>query len=363
MNCAVCGEPGRSRCSVCREARYCSKKHQVKHWKTHKQQCIPLLKGPYFISWYHFGHKARTRGLFASRDITKDEEVIKEIALLSNTGPNRFQKDCYSCANEQTKDRKRFRTCNTCGFKVCNKKGCHRLHSKECRALLGLNLCQQRAAHLNDERITVLITRLLRVVFLHKSNGATGEEWKKLNHLNPGPARDRPYQGESGEPLDFVYDMLIATLKAISYFADIDLGGISDEELQRVHSICEVNMFGHESSQLFHDISLMNHSCAPNCLVEFHEVDDPQGGNLYATVTATSDIRKGEQLTIDYLLQTGGKHEDINSEVSKIESKNNAERTLRIQKRKRLEECFFFYCECPSCMTMGFNSRCLENVE
>lgn len=38
--CNVCGVKGKLfRCSKCRQARYCSREHQVSDWKTHKRVC------------------------------------------------------------------------------------------------------------------------------------------------------------------------------------------------------------------------------------------------------------------------------------------------------------------------------------
>ena len=38
--CNVCGKKGKLfRCSKCKEARYCSREHQVEDWKTHKRVC------------------------------------------------------------------------------------------------------------------------------------------------------------------------------------------------------------------------------------------------------------------------------------------------------------------------------------
>lgn len=38
-NCVVCGVIGGFRCSKCKSVRYCGKKCQYQHWKTHRPQC------------------------------------------------------------------------------------------------------------------------------------------------------------------------------------------------------------------------------------------------------------------------------------------------------------------------------------
>jgi hypothetical protein len=40
--CSVCGKPSKSKCSVCRAVRYCSKECQVRDWPTHKLNCSRL---------------------------------------------------------------------------------------------------------------------------------------------------------------------------------------------------------------------------------------------------------------------------------------------------------------------------------
>lgn len=37
--CAVCGQPGKYRCSACQEETYCGKECQKSHWKEHRSQC------------------------------------------------------------------------------------------------------------------------------------------------------------------------------------------------------------------------------------------------------------------------------------------------------------------------------------
>ncbi|KAL8287408.1 hypothetical protein RQP46_003266 [Phenoliferia psychrophenolica] len=39
--CAVCTEPGRQRCSRCKQIRFCSSKHQALLWSSHKVLCTP----------------------------------------------------------------------------------------------------------------------------------------------------------------------------------------------------------------------------------------------------------------------------------------------------------------------------------
>jgi hypothetical protein len=41
--CIVCNATTSVRCSRCKETWYCSKEHQISHWKIHKKTCIPKL--------------------------------------------------------------------------------------------------------------------------------------------------------------------------------------------------------------------------------------------------------------------------------------------------------------------------------
>jgi hypothetical protein len=45
--CAVCGSTaGLKACSRCRAVHYCSREHQLSHWKTHKAECVKADSGP-----------------------------------------------------------------------------------------------------------------------------------------------------------------------------------------------------------------------------------------------------------------------------------------------------------------------------
>ena len=43
VRCPVCAQPGRQRCSRCREVFYCGATHQTQHWPQHKPTCSPPL--------------------------------------------------------------------------------------------------------------------------------------------------------------------------------------------------------------------------------------------------------------------------------------------------------------------------------
>lgn len=42
--CAVCNEPAAKRCQQCKSTFYCSRDHQVSHWKSHKAQCKAIAE-------------------------------------------------------------------------------------------------------------------------------------------------------------------------------------------------------------------------------------------------------------------------------------------------------------------------------
>ena len=45
--CVVCGSTvGLKTCSRCRAVHYCSREHQLSHWKTHKAECVKADSGP-----------------------------------------------------------------------------------------------------------------------------------------------------------------------------------------------------------------------------------------------------------------------------------------------------------------------------
>jgi len=42
QSCLVCGAPSTSRCASCKTASYCSKEHQKRDWRSHKEYCLKI---------------------------------------------------------------------------------------------------------------------------------------------------------------------------------------------------------------------------------------------------------------------------------------------------------------------------------
>ena len=69
-SCLVCGRYATNLCSICRNANYCCKEHQIEDWPAHKQVCkdgAPIV-GPSLIP-------GAGNGVFAARDYSEGEYV------------------------------------------------------------------------------------------------------------------------------------------------------------------------------------------------------------------------------------------------------------------------------------------------
>ena len=69
------GFDGAPKCKRCHSITYCSKECQVADWDRHKPNCVPVMLKDY-------GEKGR--GLVASKDIKRGEQILIDKALVSN---------------------------------------------------------------------------------------------------------------------------------------------------------------------------------------------------------------------------------------------------------------------------------------
>lgn len=102
-------------------------------------------------------------------------------------------------------------------------------------------------------------------------------------------------------------------------------GGSSTEEIIRIALVLQHNGFG---SGLYERQSLLNHSCAPNCLKLV-----PASKNGCSEIWTICDVKEGDELTICY--------------VNPLETSTTAV-------RKYLSENHRFVCHCTRCQSLGF---------
>lgn len=102
---------------------------------------------------------------------------------------------------------------------------------------------------------------------------------------------------------------------------------LSLREHVQILAIFRSNAFniGMDRQAVFPHIARINHSCIPNAQGHFHE------GLERLNIHATRDIVDGEELTINYLKETGV--------------------TLRRQRQGKLRESYGFDCDCAACDT------------
>jgi hypothetical protein len=77
FNCGICKSPSTFSCGACKAVHYCSREHQILHWKAHKATCFPLEIRE---------SEALGRYLVTTRDVQQGEVILKESPLVA--GPN-----------------------------------------------------------------------------------------------------------------------------------------------------------------------------------------------------------------------------------------------------------------------------------
>jgi len=95
--------------------------------------------------------------------------------------------------------------------------------------------------------------------------------------------------------------------------------------------VCEVSaLYSPTEGALYHHISLLNHSCNPNCVWSW-----TKGDFRRKSVRAVKPIKKGEEILVNYV---------------DLEEFNYASREMR---RTALVEKFGFFCKCSECSLEG----------
>ncbi|KAL7471822.1 hypothetical protein ACHAXS_012131 [Conticribra weissflogii] len=83
--CAHCGEPAEKRCQQCKSTWYCSRDHQVSHWKSHKPLCKQIA-ADIAQADSHTLHKQEFDRIRIKYGLTTEENAGKIADLLANKG-------------------------------------------------------------------------------------------------------------------------------------------------------------------------------------------------------------------------------------------------------------------------------------
>jgi len=85
--CAVCNEPAPKRCVQCKSIWYCSREHQVSHWKGHKKQC-KMIAADQAQADSHEIHKREFDRIRKKYGLDNPAQAEKIADLLANTNAN-----------------------------------------------------------------------------------------------------------------------------------------------------------------------------------------------------------------------------------------------------------------------------------
>eukprot|EP00092_Neocalanus_flemingeri_P008411 GFUD01009067.1.p1 GENE.GFUD01009067.1~~GFUD01009067.1.p1 ORF type:complete len:387 (-),score=107.42 GFUD01009067.1:317-1477(-) len=275
-HCNVCkAETSVTSCS-CGKVSYCGVDCQKSDWKSHKPDCPPfkVAKLP-----------GRGRGLLATRKINVGEVVIEEVPLLTIDSPNsEVAVDVFKGEFAKIDDKSK-QTILTL-FDPINDE--LKLELQSSISDIEQEIEKQRQADPENETVKELT--------------------KKLESLGADIAKDSEAESEG--------DITEAALRIFS-----------GNSLQ----VCEVaSIYSSTEGGLYHQISLLNHSCNPNSVWSWVKDDYKR-----KVVRAVKTIKKGEEVLANYV-----DTEEFNF-------------GLREFRRAVLVDKFGFICRCSECALDG----------
>ncbi|XP_014282492.1 SET domain-containing protein SmydA-8 [Halyomorpha halys] len=278
--CYVCSKPAKQTCTGCKEAVYCSKEHQIAHWKQHKVKCRPyeIQKNP------ELG-----RFLIATRDIPQGTKLISEHCLVlgPKTSTEPLCLGCYQPLDPETSSR-----CPSCEWPACDA-GCPGLtmqdhHLPEC-IVFSRNPLPARIGRINYDAVFPL-----RCLLMQKKNP---KKWKQLLSLESHFS----HRDNTTDTYQEIEEKISKYLKE-NYLSFLEPGIITNTSSEVIHVICgiiEVNALeiatgDGEVMAIYPNACLMEHSCIPNVKYTFNLEDF----KIY--VESCDDIKSGEHLCTMY---------------------------------------------------------------
>ncbi|XP_049947808.1 SET domain-containing protein SmydA-8-like [Schistocerca serialis cubense] len=310
-SCELCGAPASQRCSMCRQAAYCSRQHQKQHWPTHKAGC----------RCYEVRTSAELgRHLVATRDVEAGAAVLGDAPLVVGPRVHRAADEAPACLGcllplPLPPEAAALARCPRCLWPLCAPCAAAGApdHAAECRLL---RLSAGRAGWL-----LAAITPL-RCLLLQKRHP---RRWQLLADMQAhedqrGPGTDA--YTESGEVSEFLRK------KVLCGEAGEAVEDASDAAIRRVCGVLDVNALditlpgGGEASALYPTAYLLEHSCVPNTR---HTFDFQRGCRL--TVRAAKLISRGEHISTMYTHALWGTQ----------------------ARREHLRATKYFECRCPRC--------------
>ena len=241
-------------------------------------------------------------GLFASKKICSSVTVIKTSVMITCLDKDAQLSHCSQCLSESSS----LRRCSQCKqIKYCSEK-CQRLswkiHKLEC-------------SYLHQIPSLSNVPPLIRLCSLF----VNASDLKNDFAINDLMGNDVMENDKIHEYYPFVLQGVTDLLKGVSVT-------VNPTDIYEIYCKLVVNLFTLENGQLkdigtvlIPEISKINHSCDPNCVISF------EGPNAF--ITAIKDIKQDSEITISY----------IPLPMSLL--KRNVQ--LKLQ--------YYFSCQCPLC--------------
>lgn len=308
--CAVCQAPSQQRCAMCKNVHYCSKEHQIQHWKKHKQEC----------SCYKVAESEKFgRYVVATRNISAGEVIMKENPLVIGPKVVSFPLclGCHRSIKATSPDDETplsFYYCPDCGWPLCAPR-CKNSnsHQAECKLMKGKyfqsQITYQTAPKKESAYCTILPLRCLRL------------EPNKLKTLLSLESHLEDRRNTA------LYKLL--KVNVVGFIRNcLGLKEFDEETILNVAGILDTNAFEIRRSAgnikvrgLYPQAAMLSHDCRPNTKHNF------VGDDFTLVLTATQDIKKGDTITATYTQTLWGTH----------------------ARRAHLQESKCFNCTCERC--------------
>ncbi|KAF2068612.1 hypothetical protein CYY_010064 [Polysphondylium violaceum] len=219
-------------------------------------------------------------GLFATRDFKENEDILTTHAYAHATN----QSHCDGCwlSKEDGEIDKLFK-CSQCSFVCYCSRECQvkmwPIHKLECK-----NMSIMLKRHCAPLPGMILLTRLL---YTHRANITRNGSLELINNLDDLWANDN----KMGKPMEYLLNFVQATLFYTQEPRSTD--GALLNYTKKIES--HVTSYGEQNIMILPFLAFINHRCISN-IFKVHG----HSNKLEMTIVASRDIKKGEELYLDY---------------------------------------------------------------
>ena len=285
--CFLCLELCSEKCPHCGQVYYCSEEHLARH--RYQDYCLPFAAGTL---------PDKGRVLFATRDIQPLELILVDPGTV--VGPNyKSEPVCLQCLRTVAGTYR----CPVCRFPLCDER-C-RLgdrHRRECSILATNTTRQDHIAQDNLNKAYSHVT-ILRMLLLMEENG---DKWRRTNQLMDHLEESQVHPGEWKWYQQEIIDVIRRDLRLGARFSEEDIKHVIG--LLNVNAVCLQfpKTIGAPSTEVgkgcYPIFAIMSHHCVCNA----RYFVDPVTFQMF--VRARVPIRRGEELTVQYLSALQGTH-------------------------------------------------------